>query len=165
MFSWMQTLLDHRNHGLRRRPGRPEHQRPAYRPPIVAAIKAEEDRALFEEIAQSFRWTVSVVPSLTEAVAAMNADPAPLLVYDRDFDDVDWRTAIAQAVAQHPGICVLLASQVTDQYLWNEVVRHGGYDVVLKPFRREQLNRAVTFASNWMEWSARERARSLRAYK
>jgi DNA-binding NtrC family response regulator len=161
----MQTLLDHRNDGLRSRHRRPDHRRVAYRPQIVAAIRADEDRHLFEEIALSFRWTVNVCPTLKEADSKIDPDRAPILVYDRDFDDVDWRTVITQAVERHPGICVLLLSHVTDQYLWNEVIRHGGYDVVLKPFRREQLNRAITFASNWMEWSARERARSLRAYK
>jgi hypothetical protein len=42
-------------------------------------------------------------------------------------------------------------SRVVDEYLWNETVRRGGYDVVSKPLREEDLIRVVRLA--WSYWS------------
>jgi response regulator of citrate/malate metabolism len=43
---------------------------------------------------------------------------------------------------------VILVSRVTDTYLWEEVVRMGGFDVVAKPFRKDTVEQVLTFALN-----------------
>jgi len=51
--------------------------------------------------------------------------------------------------------CVLLVSRVVDDYLWNEVVRRGGYDVLSKPLREEEVARAIKLA--WAYWNSAAR--------
>jgi len=48
--------------------------------------------------------------------------------------------------------CIFLVSKVADDYLWNEVVRRGGYDVISKPLRHDELERAAKLA--WTYWSS-----------
>ena len=69
---------------------------------------------------------------------------------------------LAKIAALPQAICVLLASSVADQYLWNQVIQHHGYDVVIKPFQPEDLRRAVTFAWSWRGWTARHYAEAQR---
>jgi len=46
----------------------------------------------------------------------------------------------------------MLASKVIDDYLWNELVSCGGYEVVRKPLREDEVCRAVRMA--WSYWSS-----------
>jgi hypothetical protein len=54
--------------------------------------------------------------------------------------------------------CILLASRVYDQYLLNEVVRCGGFDVLPKSGSREQFARTLRFA-----WFRKENSQNHRA--
>jgi FixJ family two-component response regulator len=44
------------------------------------------------------------------------------------------------------GACVVLLSSVADQYLWDEVVHQGGFDLLTRPFRKEQVLSTLMFA-------------------
>lgn len=46
----------------------------------------------------------------------------------------------------------MLASKVIDDYLWNELVSCGGYEVMGKPLREDEVSRAVRMA--WSYWSS-----------
>ena len=74
----------------------------------------------------------------------------------------DRRDVLAKIASQPQAVCVLLASRVMDDYLWHQVIRHHGYDVVAKPFQPEELRRAVTFAWSWRGWAYRHHADALR---
>ena len=44
----------------------------------------------------------------------------------------------------------MLISPVADDYLWNEVLSNGGYDVLAKPLRQQDVLRAVKFAWSYL---------------
>jgi hypothetical protein len=44
---------------------------------------------------------------------------------------------------------------VVDTYLWNEVVSKGGFDVLSKPLREDDVVRAVRLA--WSYWNSATR--------
>ena len=46
----------------------------------------------------------------------------------------------------------MLVSKVIDDYLWSELVTYGGYEVVRKPLREDEVSRAVRMA--WSYWSS-----------
>jgi hypothetical protein len=51
-----------------------------------------------------------------------------------------------------------LASRVADDYLWQELIRCGGHDLLAKPFRAEDAARALKLAASF--WTnARAKAR------
>ena len=52
----------------------------------------------------------------------------------------------------------MLVSRVMDGYLWNEVVCNGGYDVLAKPLREDEVCRVVKLArSYWISALKRRR--------
>jgi DNA-binding NtrC family response regulator len=122
---------------------------------LLAITTDPDDRAALREIAASFAWNISIVDTLSAAMAALKAQPAPLVICDSELPDHDWRDVLAGIAGLPQPVCVLLASRVSDEYLLNEVTRHHGYDVVIKPFQREALRRAVTFAWSWCGWTSR----------
>ena len=70
---------------------------------------------------------------------------APIVLYDRDLPG-DWRGAIQRLPQGCGARCVILASFVADDYLWEEVIRLGGYDVLPKPFRDDEVIHTIEFA-------------------
>jgi len=128
---------------------------------LVAVTRNPDDAAALRQIATDYGWTISIVESSDAAIAALNEQPTPLVICDRDLPGEAWRDVLAKIAAQPQAVCVLLASSVVDDYLWRQVIRHHGYDVVVKPFKPEELRRAVTFAWSWRGWAYRHQTEVL----
>ena len=77
---------------------------------------------------------------------------APVILCDRDLPGNGWRGMVEGLASSPHRACVILVSAVVDTYLWNEVVRTGGFDVLSKPIRDDDVARAVRLA--WSYWNA-----------
>jgi len=128
---------------------------------LVAITQNPVDAEALRNIAAGYDWRISIVGSSDAAIALLKAQSTPLVICDRDITGEAWRDVLAKIAALPQAVCVLLASHVVDDYLWNQVIRHHGYDVVVKPFQPEGLRRAVTFAWSWRGWAHRHYAESL----
>jgi FixJ family two-component response regulator len=74
---------------------------------------------------------------------------APVVLYDRDLPGKGWRGTVEDLASSPHRACIILVSGVADAYLWNEVVRTGGFDVLSKPLREDEVVRAVRLASSY----------------
>jgi CheY-like chemotaxis protein len=119
---------------------------------IVALIISEQDRALLRNVAIPRGIDVRFTESCSEAWTIANQLQAPVILCDRDLPGTEWRDVmqILASAPQHPS--VILTSRVVDDYLWQEVIRNGGYDVLPKPLREEDVVRSVRLA--WSYWSS-----------
>jgi len=122
---------------------------------LVAITNEPDESAALQQIASGYRWRISIVTSSKAAVDALNEQPTPLVICDRDLAEEDWREVLTRIAGLPQAVCVLLASRVVDDYLWRQVIRNHGYDVVSKPYQPEELRRAVTFAWSWRGWAHR----------
>jgi hypothetical protein len=102
-----------------------------------------------EQIATNYKWQTRRAASLEEAEALLDARLSPIVVYDNDPHNDGWRTALSRLNALHARPCVLLGSRVADDYLWQEVVRNHGYDILCKFAGDEQLVRCLRMAWLW----------------
>jgi hypothetical protein len=75
----------------------------------------------------------------------------PVILVDRYFRGVDWRFTVSSLVNLEADSCLILLSDVSDQYLWNEVVQHGGFDVLARPFEHSAVLRTLAFAQKHRE--------------
>jgi DNA-binding response OmpR family regulator len=125
---------------------------------VLAVIQQPADRSLLDEIAQRHRWKMALASSREEARDCLPRIEPQIILFDRDGDPIDWRSAVSSLAAASNGACVLLISRVVDEYLWNEVVSNGGYDVVRKPLREDDLLRNVKLA--WSYWNGTRRTRA-----
>jgi DNA-binding NtrC family response regulator len=122
---------------------------------LVAITQSPDDAETLRQIAANSGWSLSIVDSSSAAIASLNDQPTPIVICDRDLSGEAWRDVLAKIAALPQAVCILLASSVVDDYLWHQVIRHHGYDVVAKPFQPEGLRRAVTFAWSWRGWAYR----------
>ena len=122
---------------------------------LVVITQNPDDSQALLKVACGYGWRISIVGSSEAAIAALNEQPTPLVICDRDLPGEAWSEVLAKIAAMPQAVCVLLASRVVDDYLWRQVIRHHGYDVVSKPFQPEELRRAVIFAWSWRGWAHR----------
>ena len=114
---------------------------------ILLAILADPvERDTLSAFASGNNWILDVVGAVEPAIERLSRGPVPVVLIDRDIQDQDWRLAIRLLVSANPSPCVILVSAVVDLYLFDEVVHQGGYDVLSKPLRNEQLRRTLGLA-------------------
>jgi DNA-binding response OmpR family regulator len=128
---------------------------------IVSILLEDQDRSLIAEVCYQNQWDVFFAKTCAEARQVSEQIKPHVILLDRDLADGDWRNSLSACAASSAGACTMLISRVTDDYLWNEVVCNGGYDVLPKPLREQDVLRAVKFA--WSYWnSTRQSAPTLR---
>jgi CheY-like chemotaxis protein len=123
---------------------------------IVALVVSEQDRGVLRGSGPDVRFA----ESCAEAGALSERLRSPIILFDRDWPGTEWRTAVASLAASPHGACVVLLSGVSDDYLRQEVIRMGGYDVLPKPLRAENVQRAVKLALSY--WNSRDHTLSHR---
>jgi len=84
--------------------------------------------------------------SASEALRQITSEEIELIICERDLPDGNWKTILAASEAMEPAPLVLVVSQHADEILWAEVLNLGGYDVLLKPFDRNEVNRVIAMA-------------------
>ena len=97
--------------------------------PIVALVMSDEDRKVLSHISDHEPVEIHFAESRVEAWDVLNRLNSPLILYDRDWPDAEWRTTVQTFAASPHRSCVILASRVADDYLWQELIRCGGYDL------------------------------------
>jgi DNA-binding NtrC family response regulator len=109
-----------------------------------------------QEIAYHCGWALFWAHSCDSALSVLSHYTIPVVICDRDLPGEDWRRVLKRIAVFRQPICILLASSVSDEYLWREVVQHQGFDVVPKPFQPERLIRTVNLAWAWEGWIERQ---------
>jgi hypothetical protein len=121
----------------------------------IKLVAISHDRGYQErlkEMAEFYGWELFLCSNCRGAESILRTESVPIVLCDRDTLGVCWRDAFQIFLSADRSRCVVLCSNTDDDYLWQEVIRCGGYDVVHKPLREEQVVRTVKFA--WSFWKA-----------
>lgn len=125
------------------------HKDTAGEPPqvrVLAVTQNASDWRTLQEIANGRGWALFWAHSRESALAILSHYAIPIVICDRDLPGEDWRDVVKHIAGFRPPVSILLASSVSDEYLWREVVQHSGFDVLPKPFRDDNVIRAVNTA-------------------
>jgi len=114
---------------------------------VIGLLVGCEDRHLLAGICRQKCWRLLFADTREEARTALDELMAPVILCDRDLPGRGWRQTVKDLASSPQGACVILVSGVVDTYWRDEVVRHGGYDVLSKPLRENDVVRAVRLAS------------------
>ena len=126
---------------------------------VVGLVISDEDRRLLTEICNRNRWHLLLTDTCEDARTALDKLKAPVVLCDRDLPGRGWRQTVEDLASSPQRACIILVSGVVDTYLWNEVVRAGGYDVLSKPLREDDVVRAVRLA--WSYWNSAPRTAAI----
>jgi len=113
---------------------------------LLMITSRPEDGEELKELLQDTPWELEALPQIEDVAAALKAAAVPMLLFDSDAAGPHWREEMRALIKSRRNACVILLTNVSDQYLWEEVVQHGGFDLLTRPFRREQVLSTLLFA-------------------
>jgi len=119
---------------------------------VIGLIDGEPERRALAGICSRNRWNLLFVGTREEARTVLDKVKAPVVLCDRDLSGNGWRQTVEDLASSPHRTCIILVSGVVDTYLWNEVVQKGGFDVLSKPLREDEVVRAVRLA--WSYWNS-----------
>jgi DNA-binding NtrC family response regulator len=117
--------------------------------PVVALVVSAQDRNVLASVSGQKPLDVHFAESCEEGWAVAAQLTAPVILFDRDWPKTEWRMAVKSLAASPHRPCVVLMSGVADDYLWQELIRRGGYDVLPKPLRADNVARIVRLALSY----------------
>lgn len=123
---------------------------------VIGLIAGGADRRALADICNRNRWNLLFAGTRQEARSALDRLKAPVILCDRDLPGDGWRATVEDLASSPHRACIILVSGVVDTYLWNEVVLTGGFDVLSKPLREDEVVRAVRLA--WSYWNSATKA-------
>ncbi len=125
---------------------------------MLAIMESAQDQAAVADFARSNGWDLTVVDTIPEASRISAKPNTALIILDRDLTENDWRSVVHSLAQRSPAPCIILASSVLDEYLFEEIVKQGGFDIVAKPIRPDELRRIGGLALSF--WKSRSADRS-----
>ena len=114
---------------------------------VAGLLMDDRDRESLSSLERHDQWQVHLEDN--HSWNALSKLESPIIIWDRDLTGEDWRDVVHSLASLPQRPCVLLLSRVVDDYLWNEVVRVGGYDVLSKPLKEAEVLRVVRLASSY----------------
>lgn len=69
-----------------------------------------------------------------------------MVVTERELPDGTWKDVQSMAESLWLPPLLIVASRTADAYLWAEVLNTCGFDVLAKPFEREETARVLRYA-------------------
>lgn len=151
--AWLRGAVRQHPHGVGTRglPNRRETQVSAGTP-VIALAASEHDREILTAISGHGSWDVHFADSRVQAWEIVHRFGSPVVLYDRDWPNAEWRTTVHTFASCPQRPCVILMSRVADDYLWQELIRCGGHDLLAKPLRADDVHRALKLA--WSYWNS-----------
>ena len=112
-----------------------------------------EDHVSLQHIFDHSNWILRTAPTCSDALGDACKYGTAVAICERDLPDGDWKLVLDrfEGLPSRPNLIV--ASRVADERLWAEVINHGGYDVLAKPFDPDEVRHVVFRA--WDELRAR----------
>jgi DNA-binding response OmpR family regulator len=139
-----------------RHPSAPEVRKGEITTEVAAILQSPADQKTVKECAQAAGWHLTLADSVESAMSRAESASLALWILDRHLLEVDWRPYVRMIAHTRSQPCVLLASQVVDRYLFEELTRYGGFDVVPTPIGAGQLLRLGRLAITY--WKSRHTA-------
>lgn len=122
---------------------------------VLAVTSDDGDRRSLSLFSHRGQWDLVLANTCQEALQILKGGRAAVIVCDRDLPGLDWRNCLERLVAARPECPILLMSSIYDDYLWEEVVHRGGYDVLSKPLLEEKAVRSVNLAWSYSKRGCR----------
>jgi DNA-binding NtrC family response regulator len=92
-------------------------------------------------------------PTLESTIATLRRHRIPIVVCDRDGQPDAWRELLEVTRNLPAPPCLIVTSRNADDRLWAELLHHGVFDLISKPFDTSEVVRIVHSA--WIHWQNR----------
>jgi len=103
-------------------------------------------------LAEQHNWELRLTQSPRDAFHLASQSHFEIILCDRNQPGYPWREVMDRLAACSPRSCILLVSPVSDDHLWRSVLQHGGYDVLLRPLRKNSTLHVIQAVLRFISW-------------
>ena len=112
----------------------------------ILVVSSEEDCSIIEKMLSDGEYRITGVKSVNE-MKIPSREPPPVIICEACTPDGgNWKQVLEAAQEMNGQPLVIVCSEHADEHLWAEVLNLGAYDVLVKPFEKEEVARVVEFA-------------------
>jgi len=106
----------------------------------------QDDRLILHEVFKKFGWRLFEARDRKRAMQHLERHPVQVVIVKTDVPNWSWRRVLndLRDLAKPPQLIV--TSRTADESLWAEVLNIGGYDVMVLPLERFEVERVVASA-------------------
>jgi len=117
---------------------------------ILSVSPYREDHLYLQRIFGHSKWMVHTADCLQSALAMLQRHDTSVVICERDLMPGCWTDVLDHTThLPHPPSLVI-TSRLADERLWSEILNRGAWDLLSKPFDRNELVRSVRSA--WEHW-------------
>ena len=116
---------------------------------ILSVSSEEEDHTALFQILHELPFLVTSARTCREAAACLNLEHFGIILCDCNLPDGNWSQILDRISGAAEQPLLIVTSRVADVSLWAEVLNLGGYDLLAKPFSRQEVQHVLTSA--WVQ--------------
>lgn len=114
---------------------------------IISMSECEADHVALRHMVDETKWQLTTADTYQEGALKLRFLGAILVFSDCTLPDGTWRDVLTLTTDVEEPPLLVVTSRLADERLWSEVLNLGGYDVLQKPFARDEVENLL--ASVW----------------
>lgn len=138
--------------------GKPSGGAPALSVSVLSVSPIEDDHASLRDIFHepaweaytACRWELHTIDTLAAAQNILRRERVPIVICESDLSPGSWRDMLAHIGQTRCPPLLIVTSRIADDRLWAEALNLGAYDVLAKPFDKDEVVRIISLA--WLHW-------------
>ena len=118
---------------------------------MVLSVSADRaDHSALSEVLKPWGGTIHEAGSAASAYDRLKKEEIGVVLCERDLGNENWIDLLKVLFRLQHAPPLIVTSRLADDSLWAEALNRGAYDVLAKPFDRQELLRTVNLA--WLRW-------------
>jgi DNA-binding NtrC family response regulator len=131
----------------------------------LAVSGCAEYLLFLEDKFKEANWKLYKANSYREALLELTRWRGPVVLCECQLPDGNWKDVLSQLAPMLDRPRLVVFSRHADERLWAEVLNLGAFDLLMAPFREDEL--VFTIGSAWLDWELEQewhRYRRTRAF-
>ena len=117
---------------------------------ILSVTPYEEDQFWLQNIISHSKWRLYRADCLEYALAVLHKQEVGVVLSEKDLPPHSWTDILDVIHYVRDAPALIVTSRLADERFWAEALNLGAYDVLAKPFDRDEVLRSVSLA--WLNW-------------
>jgi DNA-binding NtrC family response regulator len=114
---------------------------------VLSVSAFTDDHQAFRQALNDQIWHVEAAANYQQAIARLRCDRMQVVVCESHLADGTWKDLLGQIAAIPDPPALIVSSEAVDEHLLTEVRNLGGYGVLLRPFKGEEVRQMLALAS------------------
>lgn len=120
--------------------------------PILLISQYREDGDFLREVLTKFACPLETTDSWQKAKTVIQYHVLSVVLTESELPDGTWRDVLSSLnQVPHPPLLIVV-SRLADERLWADVLNRCGFDVLAKPFARDEVTRVIGHALYTFGW-------------